>query len=150
MEKKYMERMWPPEIPYDYNGMSVEIAMKAIAGASRKSEEMGFTMTTSVCDAAGNLTAVVRMDDAPLLSIEIAQNKAKTAVYGKMPTFLWGDSFKGTTPELSPLHFHSNWITFMGGFPDYHGWKIDWRHRMFRGNLGRWAYCKGRFTGCRR
>jgi uncharacterized protein GlcG (DUF336 family) len=97
--------------------MTLEIAMALIEGAQKKSKAMGFATTNAVCDAAGNLTALHRMDDAPLLSLEIARNKARTAVFGKLPTLLWGDSFKGDSPELPSLYFHSDWITFMGGFP---------------------------------
>lgn len=117
MEGRSWERMWPPELPYDYNAMNLDKASLLIEGAKKKAEDMGFAMTTAVCDAAGNLVSLQRMDDAALLSLEIAQNKARSAVFGKIPTLLWGNSFKGTDPELSPLYFHSGWITFMGGFP---------------------------------
>ena len=110
-------RMWPPKLPYNYTAMNLEKALVIIEGAKKKSVELGFNMTLAVCDAGGNLTAVQRMDDAALLSIEIAMNKARTAVFGKIPTNVWGDMYRGPNPPLIPLHFHSNWITFMGGFP---------------------------------
>ena len=117
MEDRTWERMWPPEVVCDYNAMNLEKAVVLIGGGIKKSEELGFALTMAVCDAAGNLVALQRMDDAALLSLEIAQNKARTAVYGKIPTFMWANAFKGDDPELLTLHFHSNWITFMGGFP---------------------------------
>lgn len=117
MEQRTWERIWPPQLRYDYNQMSLKMARAVIEGAEKKSEAMGFATTNAICDAAGNLVALHRMDDAPLLSLEIAQNKAKSAVYGKMSTLFWGDSFKGEKPELPPLFFHSGWIAFMGGFP---------------------------------
>lgn len=117
MEKRSWDRMWPPELPYDYSAMNLDKANLLIEGAKAKAEEMGFAMTMAVCDAAGNLVSLQRMDDAALLSLEIAQNKARTAVFGKIPSLMWGNFFKGKDPELSSLHFHSGWITFMGGFP---------------------------------
>jgi len=117
MEENTWERMWPPELPYDYSAMNLEKALVIIEGAKKKSVELGFNMTIAVCDAGGNLTAVQRMDDAALLSVEIAMNKARTAVYGKIPSNVWGEFYKGTDPALIPLYFHSGWITFMGGFP---------------------------------
>jgi uncharacterized protein GlcG (DUF336 family) len=57
------------------------------------------------------------MDDAPLMSVEIAINKARTSVFGKIPTHQWGAIFKGTEPVIPPLRFHSGWIAFPGGFP---------------------------------
>jgi uncharacterized protein GlcG (DUF336 family) len=124
MEQKTWERMWPPELPYDHNAMNLEKALVLIEGAKKKSMEMEFAMTLAVCDAGGNLVALHKMDDAALLSLEIAQNKARTAVFGKIPTLQWGDSFKGPSPQLSSLFFHSNWITFMGGFPVIMGGKL--------------------------
>jgi uncharacterized protein GlcG (DUF336 family) len=117
MEQRTWERTWPPELPYDYSGMTLEKALIIIEGAKEKAKNMGFNVTLAVCDAAGNMTAMQKMDDAALLSIEIAGNKARTAVFGKIPTYMWGNLFRGTEPELIPLWFHSNWITFMGGFP---------------------------------
>ncbi|MCF8095505.1 MAG: heme-binding protein [Desulfobacteraceae bacterium] len=117
MAEKSWERVWPPEIPYDNSGINLEKALTIIEGAKKKSVETGFSMTFAVCDASGSMIALQKMDDAPLLSIEVAGNKARTAVFGKMPTYLWGDTFRGVEPEIPPLWFHSNWTAFMGGFP---------------------------------
>lgn len=117
MEERKWEREWPPEVPYDYSAMTLEKALTVIEAAKKKAREMGFAETVAVCDAAGNLVALQRMDDAILLSLEIAVNKARTAVLGKIPTHQWGAFFKGAEPVLAPLWFHTGWITFMGGFP---------------------------------
>ena len=109
--------MWPPELPYDHEAMNLEKALVMIEGSKKKAADLGFAMTLVVCDAGGNLVALQKMDDAALLSLEIAINKARTAVFGKIPTLKWGSSFKGTDPELSTLWFHSGWTSFMGGFP---------------------------------
>jgi uncharacterized protein GlcG (DUF336 family) len=117
MTQKQWERQWPPVLPYDYSGMTLDKALKMIEGVKKKAQEMGFAETVAVCDAAGNLVALERMDDCTLLSLEIAVNKARTAVLGKIPTHQWGAFFKGAEPILAPLWFHTGWITFMGGFP---------------------------------
>ena len=117
MEQRTWERIWPPDLPYNHSGMTLEKALTIIEGAKEKALEMRFNMTLAVCDAAGTMVALQKMDDAALLSIEIAINKARSAVFGKIPTYLWRETFKGTEPEIPPLWFHSNWITFMGGFP---------------------------------
>ena len=117
MEERKWDRMWPPELPYDYTAMSLEKALVMIEASKEKSKQMGFNMTMAVCDAAGNQVALQRMDDAALLSVEIAINKARSAVFGKIPTHQWGAFFKGAEPVIAPLWFHSGWITFMGGFP---------------------------------
>jgi uncharacterized protein GlcG (DUF336 family) len=117
MEEEKFKRQWPPDLPYDYSAMDLEKALIMIEAAKEKAKKMGFSMTLAVCDAGGNLTALHRMDDAPLLSLEIAINKTRTAIMGKIPTDRWGAFFKGTDPMLSPLFFHTGWITFGGGFP---------------------------------
>jgi uncharacterized protein GlcG (DUF336 family) len=117
MAQRTWEKIWPPELPYDHSGMTLERALIIIDGAKVKAAQMGHAMTMAVCDASGNMVALQKMDDAALLSIEIAGNKARTAVFGKIPTYMWRGTFCGTEPEISPLWFHSNWTAFMGGFP---------------------------------
>ena len=117
MEGRAWERMWPPELPYDHGAMSLEKALILIDGSKKKALELGFAMTLAVCDAGGNLVALQKMDDAALLSLEIAVNKARTAVFGKIPSLKWSDSFKGEDAPLTTPWFHSGWTTFMGGFP---------------------------------
>lgn len=109
---------------YDYAGMSLEKALIMIEAAKEKAKKIGFNITLVVCDTAGNLVALERMDDAPLVSLEIATNKARTAVLGKIPTDQWGARFKGTEPIIAPLFFHTGWITFGGGFPVIVGGKL--------------------------
>lgn len=117
MEEAKFERQWPPELPYDYTALSLEKALIMIEASKEKAKTMGFNMTVAVCDAGGNLVALQRMDDAALLSVEVAANKARTAVFGKIPTDQWGAFFKGTDPMIPPLFFHSGWIAFPGGVP---------------------------------
>ena len=117
MQEKRLERRWPPDLHYDYAGMDLEKALIIIEAAKEKAKKIGFSMTLVVCDAAGNLIALQRMDDAALVSLEIAVNKAHTAVLGKIPTDQWGARFKGVDPIIAPLFFHTGWITFGGGFP---------------------------------
>jgi uncharacterized protein GlcG (DUF336 family) len=124
MTQRTCEKVYPPDLPYDYSGMSLDKALILIEGAREKASLMGCAMTLTVCDASGNTVAIQKMDDAPLLSLEIAGNKARTAVFGKIPTYMWGGTFRGAEPEVPPLFFHSNWITFMGGFPVVVGNKI--------------------------
>ena len=117
MKPREPKRDWPPDLPYDYAAMNLQKALLMIEGAKQKAEEMGLRMILAVCDASGNLAALQRMDDAPLVSLEIAINKARTAVLGKIPTEQWGTRFKGTEPGIAPLWFHTGWITFGGGYP---------------------------------
>ncbi|MBF0528198.1 MAG: heme-binding protein [Deltaproteobacteria bacterium] len=66
--------------------IKLETALEVIAAAKKKAMEIGVPMVIAVADTGGNLLALQRMDEALLVSIEIAANKAYTAVALKMPT----------------------------------------------------------------
>ena len=97
------------------SGLTLDIAKKMLKAAEREAEKQGVPMSMAISDAAGNLVAFSRMDNAVLFSIQIAMDKAFTAVSGKMPTGSFGNFYR--TGELVPLFFHERWITFTGGFP---------------------------------
>jgi uncharacterized protein GlcG (DUF336 family) len=60
--------------------LTLEDVQKVVAEAIAKAKaEFGRPICISVCDASGFLVAFVRMEGAPLRSIEISQNKAFTA-----------------------------------------------------------------------
>lgn len=61
-------------------------ALKLIDYARYEAEKLGVPMVIAVVDIGGNLIAEVRMDGALLVSVDIALNKAYTAVALKMPT----------------------------------------------------------------
>jgi len=75
--------------------ISSELAQKMVDEAVAKARELGVTENVAILDDGGNLKAFSRMDGAPILCIEMAQNKAYTALFG-VPTqdffnFIQGD-----------------------------------------------------------
>src|SRR3954447_11684069 len=78
--------------------ITTEAAHQAIAGAEAKASEMGTPMVIAVVEGGGVLRAFSRMDGAALLSIQIAQDKAYTAVGLGMPTDGWHDFIKDDPP----------------------------------------------------
>jgi uncharacterized protein GlcG (DUF336 family) len=60
-------------------GISLDEAMRVVAAARKKAEEIGVMQNIAVVDAGGTLTAFARMDGAWLGSVDIAKNKAFTA-----------------------------------------------------------------------
>jgi uncharacterized protein GlcG (DUF336 family) len=64
------------------HSISSELAQKMVEEAVAKARELGVTENVAILDDGGNLKAFSRMDGAPFLSIEIAQNKAYTALFG--------------------------------------------------------------------
>ncbi|WPO40353.1 heme-binding protein [Tardiphaga sp. 42S5] len=63
-----------------------EGALKALAGAIAKAEELGVAQNITIVDDGGNLLAFVRMDGAKLLSRETSMSKAITAASHRQPT----------------------------------------------------------------
>ena len=66
--------------------MTLDIAKKVVEAAEKKAKDIGVPMNIVVVDKGGNLVAFERMDDAWLGSINIAINKAFTAVAFNMTT----------------------------------------------------------------
>src|SRR5258708_21499570 len=62
--------------------ISYDLAQKMVDAAVAKASELGVSENVAILDDGGNLKAFSRMDGAPILCIEMAQNKAYTALFG--------------------------------------------------------------------
>ena len=62
------------------DSITLEEAMRVLAGAVKKAEEIKQPQDIAVCDIGGNLKAHYRMDGANIGSLHIAINKAYTAI----------------------------------------------------------------------
>ena len=98
--------------------VSGDLARRMIAAAEDKARQIGVAMNIAVVDESGILKAFSRMDGAALLSVQIAQDKAYTAVGFGMPTHGWFDFIKddpplaaGAAPGIDRL------VIFGGGYP---------------------------------
>ncbi len=58
------------------------LAQKMVDAAVAKASELGVCENVVILDDGGNLKAFSRMDGAPIICIEMAQNKAYTALIG--------------------------------------------------------------------
>jgi uncharacterized protein GlcG (DUF336 family) len=99
------------------HSIDAETAEKAVAAAAEKAAELKLRMCVAVSDEAGDLKAFRRMDGAPKLSIDIAQNKAFTAASFGMPTHAWFDFIKDDPPLLHGITHTPRLTVFGGGFP---------------------------------
>src|SRR5215471_6053612 len=97
--------------------ITAEAAKRMIAAAEVKAAEMGRPMVIAIVDGDGNLKAFSRMDGAPLLSVQIAQDKAYTAVSFGMATHDWYDFVKNDAPLLHGIIKTDRLIVFGGGYP---------------------------------
>src|SRR3981189_2661130 len=64
------------------HSISSELAQKMVDAAVAKARKIGVSENVAILDDGGNLKAFGRMDGAPIPTIEIAQNKAYTALFG--------------------------------------------------------------------
>ena len=103
---------------FEKASVTSELAQRVIAAAEAKADEMGVPMVIAVCDESGVLKAFSRMDGAALLSVQIAQDKAYTAVGFGMPSGGWHDFIKDDPPlAAGAVGGIDRLVVFGGGFP---------------------------------
>ena len=98
--------------------ITLEEARSIISAAEQKAEEIGQPMNVAVVDAGRNLKAFARMEKAWLGSIDIAINKAFTAVSFEMPTQELAEMTQSGQP-LFGIHTTNDAkvVIFAGGIP---------------------------------
>ena len=96
-----------PSISQDAATAVVHAAIDAATGLGAPK------VAVAVLDESGLLKAFSRMDGAPLVAIEVAQNKAYTALYG-LPSGTLFDAIR-TDPALLASMPHVRRFTLIGG-----------------------------------
>src|SRR5207253_7969725 len=90
-----------PVNSFQKSSITIETAERIIKAAEAKAQQMGKLMCIAVCDEDGVLKAFRRMDGAALLTVQIAQDKAYTAIsFGGMASHEWYDFIKNDPPLL--------------------------------------------------
>jgi uncharacterized protein GlcG (DUF336 family) len=97
--------------------VTLAAAARIVAAAEAKAREMKIPMCIAVVDSDGTLKAFNRMDGAALLSVQIAQDKAYTAIAFGMATHEWFDFIKEDAPLLHGIVKTDRLIVFGGGYP---------------------------------
>jgi len=98
--------------------VSLAGAQRAIAAAIEAAEGMGLQVCIAVCDGGGNPVASVRMDGAPLLSLDIAINKAWTVTqFNGMPTSKWWSVIEDEPSLVHGITHTPRLVVFGGGEP---------------------------------
>jgi uncharacterized protein GlcG (DUF336 family) len=97
--------------------ISLELAQRLLEKAQEKGAEMGIPFSIAIVDRVGNLKAFAAMDGAPVLSLEIAQNKAFSAATYNRATHEWYDRIKDDPPLLHGIVHTPKLIIFGGGYP---------------------------------
>jgi uncharacterized protein GlcG (DUF336 family) len=80
----------PPQVPYGAP-ISLEQAKKVIAGAEAEAKKNSWNVVIAVLDSGGHLVMLQRLDGAQLGSIDVAKEKAYSAVLYRRPTKMFQD-----------------------------------------------------------
>lgn len=74
--------------------LSLSDAQRITATATEKAVAEGWNVVIVILDDGGNMISLQRMDGVQVGSIEVAQAKAKSAVFFKRPTKVFEDAMK--------------------------------------------------------
>lgn len=93
-------------------------ALRAVEAALQHATSMGVRVNIAVTDAAGTLAAFVRMPGAPLHSVDIAIDKAYTAVSFGLPTSRWHSVLASHSEAVQQgIVLRPRFVAFGGGLP---------------------------------
>lgn len=97
-----------------------DMVMKLVGACLQKAAELNIAISVTIMDDGGNLKGFLRMDEAPLMSLKISQNKAYTAVGLGIPTSEWFPKIKDEPELLHGLVHIESMVILSGGLPIYH------------------------------
>jgi len=98
------------------HSISSELAQNMVDEAVAQAGRIGVSENVAILDDGGNLKAFSRMDGAAILSIEIAQNKAYTALFG-VPTQDLFEFIQRDPSLLAGIPTLARVAAYGGGFP---------------------------------
>jgi len=96
--------------------VTADLAAQMVAAAVAKAKALGVPQVVAILDESGLLKAFCRMDGTPLISIEVAQNKAYTALLGS-PSQDFFNRIKDNPALLAGVPHIPRIVTFGGGLP---------------------------------
>lgn len=105
--------------------LSLALAMSALQAALQHAQNAGVNVSIAVVDGAGHLLHMAHMDGAPLLSRDIALNKARTAVSFGLATHAWQERLQRCSPAVRQgLPLQPGLALFGGGEPFRHAGQV--------------------------
>ena len=105
----------PPPAPYG-TPITLAQAKKVIAGAESEAEKNKWNVVITIVDPGGNTVAMHRMDNAQFGSLEVARQKAWSAVAFRRPTKVFEDLVAQGGMNLRILRLEGA-APFEGGLP---------------------------------
>jgi len=99
---------------YAKKGLTLADAKAIAAAAEAEAQKNGWTVSIAIVDDGGNLLYLQRLDDAPVGSVAVSQEKAHTAFLFKRPTKAIEDTIAGGRLAMLAL---SGATPIQGGLP---------------------------------
>ena len=110
------------QIAFSQSVIGWEAAATAARAAVAHAESLGAAVNVAVVDASGTLTAFLRMPGAPLHSVNIAIDKAYTAVSFGLPTHQWAGALQSHSAAVREgIVLRPRFVAFGGGLPIVEG-----------------------------
>lgn len=98
--------------------ISAALARQAAGAARRSADELAVPVCIAVCDQAGHLVVFERMDGAPLMSAQLAQDKAySVCAFGGLPTDQWWPMLQSEDALRWGIVKTDRLVIFGGGAP---------------------------------
>ena len=103
---------------FEKRSITAQSAQAVINACVAKATDHGGAFVIVVVDESGVVKASLRMDGAPLVSVQVATDKAYTAAGFGMPTNDWFDFVDGDAPlKLGATAGIDRLVIFGGGYP---------------------------------
>jgi glc operon protein GlcG len=96
--------------------VTLEQAKKAIAAGEAEARKNGWPVAIAIFDTAGQLVAFQKMDDTQTASIDVAQDKGRSAAIYRRPTKVMEDAVAGGGAGVRFLNLRGA-STVEGGLP---------------------------------
>jgi len=82
----------PAQVPSYGPNITLELAKKVIAAGEAEARKNGWPMAIAIMDTAGQLVAFQKIDDTQTASVDIAQDKGRSAAIYRRPTKVMEDA----------------------------------------------------------
>jgi glc operon protein GlcG len=103
-----------PQAPGYGASINLEAARGVAAATAAEARKNGWTVAIAIVDTAGDLVYFERADDTQVASVQIAQEKARTAVRFKRPSKMFEEALAGGRLALLGM---PNMVPIEGGIP---------------------------------
>ena len=105
----------------DKKALNLEAAREIAAAAEAEARKNGWNVSIAILDDGGHLLHYLRMDEAPLGSVNVSQAKARSALLFKRPTKVFSETVAGGRVNMLAL---PGAIPVEGGVPLLAGGKV--------------------------